>query len=139
MQTVLERARQNGYLQTMSGRRRYLLNINSTNYQKRSHDERVTINGTVQGSAADLVKGAMVQLLSDLREEGLSEHCRMMVQVGFRRLLPDSAQHVPSASAGAVEYRWRSKQTKAFLLCCPEPCCQCRQVHTRAGWLCAVL
>lgn len=82
LQGVVERARQHGYLQTISGRRRWLPHISSPNWEKRGHNERVAVNGTVQGSAADLVKGAMVQLLSDLREQGLSQHCKMMVQVG---------------------------------------------------------
>lgn len=82
LQDVKKRARQDGFLRTMSGRRRLLPNITNKDYEKRGRAERVAINGTVQGSAADLVKGAMVQLLSDLREQGLSQHCRMMVQVG---------------------------------------------------------
>lgn len=84
-QGVVERAWQNGYLQTLSGRRRWLPDIKSTSWEKRGHDERVAVNGTVSGSAADCVKGAQVQLLSDLREEGLSQHCRMMVQVCLGR------------------------------------------------------
>jgi DNA polymerase-1 len=81
LQAVIERVRETGYLQTMSGRRRWLPHINSRDWNKRGHAERVAVNGTVQGSAADLVKGAMVQLLADLRQEGLSQHCKMMVQV----------------------------------------------------------
>jgi hypothetical protein len=81
LQTVVERVRETGYLQIMSGRRRWLPHINSRDWNKRGHAERVAVNGTVQGSAADLVKGAMVQLLAELRQEGLSQHCRMMVQV----------------------------------------------------------
>jgi DNA polymerase I-like protein with 3'-5' exonuclease and polymerase domains len=67
----------------MSGRRRWLPHINSTDWNKRGKAERVAVNGVVQGSAADLVKGAMVQLASQLRQAGLSSHCRLMVQVGW--------------------------------------------------------
>jgi hypothetical protein len=84
-QEVVDRARERGYLQTISGRRRLLPTINSPDWNAQGHAERVAVNGTCQGSAADLVKGAMVQLLSDLRAEGLSNHCRMMVQVGCWR------------------------------------------------------
>jgi DNA polymerase-1 len=66
----------------MSGRRRWLPHINSKDWSKRGKAERVAVNGVVQGSAADLVKGAMVQLVSELRAAGLSSHCRLMVQVG---------------------------------------------------------
>jgi hypothetical protein len=48
----------------------------------RGHNECAAADGTVQGSAAGLVKWAMVQLRSDLREQGLSQHCKVMVQVG---------------------------------------------------------
>lgn len=44
-----EHARNNGFLQTMSGRRRWLPEINTSNWEKRGHAERVAVNGTVQG------------------------------------------------------------------------------------------
>jgi len=83
LQAVIAGVREKGYLQTLSGRRRWLPHICSESWGKRSKAERIAINGTCQGSAADLVKGAMVQLLHDLRVQGLTQHCRLVVQVGF--------------------------------------------------------
>lgn len=48
--------------------------------------------GTVQGSAADFMKGATVQLLADLRTEGLGQHCRMVVQVCITLLPVDTCR-----------------------------------------------
>lgn len=93
-QEVKARARSRGYLQTLSGRRRWLPGISSANYEARGHAERVAVNSTCQGSAADIVKGAMVQLLADLRAAGLSRHCRMLVQVHDELLFEVSACHL---------------------------------------------
>jgi DNA polymerase-1 len=81
---VVARARACGYLQTLSGRRRWLPHINSPDWEKRGHAERVAVNNTCQGSAADIVKGAMVQLSAALWAAGLSAHCRLLVQVRAR-------------------------------------------------------
>jgi len=64
----VELARENGYVETVLGRRRYLKNINSQNAIVRSADERNAVNAPVQGSAADIIKIAMIniqQLLND--------------------------------------------------------------------------
>ena len=64
----VEIARENGYVETVLGRRRYLKNINSQNAIVRSADERNAVNAPVQGSAADIIKIAMIniqQLLND--------------------------------------------------------------------------
>lgn len=83
LQAVIAGVREKGYLQMLSGRRRWLPDICSESWAKRSKAERIAINGTCQGSAADIAKGAMVQLLHDLRVQGLTQHCRLVVQVGF--------------------------------------------------------
>ncbi len=58
-QNKIDFARENGYVETLMGRRRYLTNINSQNGMIRSADERNAINAPIQGSAADIIKIAM--------------------------------------------------------------------------------
>ena len=55
-------ARDHGYVETISGRRRYLKNINSQNGMVRSGDERNAVNAPIQGSAADIIKIAMINI-----------------------------------------------------------------------------
>ena len=62
MDRNIEFARQNGYVETILGRRRYLRDIDSRNHTLRSHAERNAINAPVQGSAADLIKLAMIDI-----------------------------------------------------------------------------
>ena len=72
-------ARENGYVQTLRGRRRYLRDINSRNHATRAAAERVAINAPIQGSAADMIKIAMLQIADALRRNRLD--ARMILQV----------------------------------------------------------
>ena len=72
-------ARDNGYVQTLRGRRRYLRDIGSRNHATRAAAERVAINAPIQGSAADMIKIAMLDIDRELRERGLAT--RMILQV----------------------------------------------------------
>ncbi|MFZ4763343.1 MAG: DNA polymerase I [Roseimicrobium sp.] len=72
-------ARQRGYVVTLTGRRRYLRDINSGNATVRNATERVAMNTPIQGTAADLIKLAMVKVASLLREGGYQT--RMLLQV----------------------------------------------------------
>jgi len=65
----LERAREHGYVQTMIGRRRYLPDLQSRNYGLRAAAERMAINAPLQGTAADLIKLAMIRAARELREQ----------------------------------------------------------------------
>ena len=76
--TIAE-AKNNGYVQTIYGRRRYLPDINSANATVRSLAERNAINAPLQGSAADIIKQAMVGVDNALRREGLRS--RLILQV----------------------------------------------------------
>jgi DNA polymerase I len=75
---VLE-ARMNGYVSTLFGRRRYLPDINSSNFNLRAFAERTAMNTPVQGTAADIIKKAMIQVNLSLREQGLKS--RVLLQV----------------------------------------------------------
>ena len=74
-----EYARRNGYVQTMFGRRRYLPDINSRNPTVRSFAERNAVNAPIQGTAADIIKIAMVRIYEQLRLNNL--HATMIMQV----------------------------------------------------------
>ena len=76
---VVDEARKDGYTQTVLGRRRYLPDLTSDNRQRREMAERMALNAPIQGSAADIIKVAMLRVDQALREEGLRS--RMLLQV----------------------------------------------------------
>ncbi|MTI96220.1 MAG: DNA polymerase I [Firmicutes bacterium] len=79
MDQIMETAHKQGYVTTLWNRRRYLPEINSRNYQRRSFAERTAINTPIQGSAADIIKLAMVEVERRLDSEGIVT--RMLLQV----------------------------------------------------------
>jgi DNA polymerase-1 len=79
MDATLEFARREGYVQTLLGRRRYLPDIASRNYARRQYAERMAMNTPIQGTAADLIKVAMVRLERAFQEAGLKSS--MVLQV----------------------------------------------------------
>ena len=72
-------ARENGYVETIMGRRRYLRDINSKNWTVRAQAERNAINSPIQGSAADLIKVAMINIHRDLKSQNFAT--KMLLQV----------------------------------------------------------
>jgi len=76
---VVDEARKDGYTQTVLGRRRYLPDLTSDNRQRREMAERMALNAPIQGSAADVIKVAMLRVDQALQEEGLGS--RMLLQV----------------------------------------------------------
>ncbi|MFD7440312.1 DNA polymerase I [Streptomyces sp. NPDC059909] len=79
LRRVVDEARATGYTATMLGRRRYLPDLNSDNRQRREAAERMALNAPIQGTAADIVKVAMLRVDGALREAGLRS--RMLLQV----------------------------------------------------------
>ena len=79
MNESIERAKQTGYIATQFGRRRYLADINAGNATVRGYAERNAVNAPIQGTAADIIKLAMVAIDRRLREEKLQT--RMILQV----------------------------------------------------------
>jgi DNA polymerase-1 len=79
LQAVVRRAVQDGYTATILGRRRYLPDLTSDNRQRREMAERMALNAPIQGSAADIIKVAMLRVDQALRESGLKS--RMLLQV----------------------------------------------------------
>ncbi|MFJ2777936.1 DNA polymerase I [Kitasatospora sp. NPDC087315] len=79
LRRVVDEARATGYTETLLGRRRYLPDLNSDNRQRREMAERMALNAPIQGSAADIVKIAMLRVDEALRAAGLGS--RMLLQV----------------------------------------------------------
>ena len=79
MDEIVQEAKHNGYVSTIMKRRRYLPEITSRNFNLRSFAERTAMNTPIQGSAADIIKKAMIDLDARLQEEGLE--ARMLLQV----------------------------------------------------------
>ncbi|MET0930037.1 MAG: DNA polymerase I, partial [Aeromicrobium sp.] len=76
---LVDEARQTGYTETIMGRRRYLPDLQSDNRQRREMAERMALNAPIQGSAADIIKVAMLNVERALDEAGLAS--RMLLQV----------------------------------------------------------
>jgi DNA polymerase I len=79
LRNVVARARMDGYTETMLGRRRYLPDLTSDNRQRREMAERMALNAPIQGSAADIIKVAMLTAHYELQAAGLRS--RMLLQV----------------------------------------------------------
>ncbi len=79
MDESIEQAREKGYVETIMGRRRYLRDINSTNHTVRGYAERNAINSPIQGSAADMLKIAMINIHKDFIDKGIKS--KMLLQV----------------------------------------------------------
>jgi DNA polymerase-1 len=79
MKNIVEVAKSQGYVSTLYGRRRYLPELKSSNFNMRSFGERVALNMPVQGTAADVIKLAMVNVYKRLKSEQLS--ARLILQV----------------------------------------------------------
>lgn len=79
METTVQEARENGYVATLSGRRRYFPDLNSGNQSLRANAERAAINSPIQGTAADMIKLAMIRIDALLREKPYQT--KMLLQV----------------------------------------------------------
>lgn len=79
LMAVVEQARKDGYTSTVLGRRRYLPELDSSNRQVREAAERAALNAPIQGSAADIIKVAMIEVDKAIKEAGMAS--RMLLQV----------------------------------------------------------
>jgi len=94
MEQTREFARENGYVETVFGRRLYLPEINARNGQRRQYAERTAINAPMQGTAADIIKRAMLAVDDWLQQSDLK--CKMIMQVHDELVfeVPDSELEV---------------------------------------------
>ena len=79
MTNTIRFAQEHGYVETIMGRRRYLRDINSANATVRGFAERNAINAPIQGSAADMIKIAMIGIHHDIKKQGLRAKMTMQV------------------------------------------------------------
>jgi DNA polymerase-1 len=112
LRTVVEKARLDGYTATIMGRRRYLPDLVSDNRQRREMAERMALNAPIQGSAADIIKVAMLHVARALRAEGLRS--RMLLQVHDELVL-----EVAEGERSTLEALVRREMGSAFALDVP--------------------
>ncbi len=120
MKEIVEYAKRNNYVETLFGRRRYLPEINSSQYQVRSGAERMAINMPIQGTSSDIVKLAMIAVAESLASYG--DDARMLLQVHDELLF-----EVKEAKLAEVEKQVISEM---------ENCCQLKvplTVHAKIG------
>ena len=95
MGRIVDKAKENGYAETLFGRRRYLPELSSSNHNLRAFGERVARNMPIQGTAADIIKIAMIRVQKRLRAENLK--ARLILQVHDELIV-----EAPEAEAEAV-------------------------------------
>src|SRR5690606_9677234 len=81
---VVEQARLDGYTETIFGRRRYFADLNSSNRVLKQNAERAALNAPIQGSAADIIKLAMISIAEKMKAGGFDS--RMLLQVHDERM-----------------------------------------------------
>ena len=109
MSDQVDFARENGYVQTVLGRRRYLKDINSANAMVRSGAERNAVNAPIQGSAADIIKIAMINIFQKLTTENWKS--KMLLQV-HDELVFD----VHNSELDKIQIMIKSEMENAFIL-----------------------
>jgi DNA polymerase-1 len=112
LRTIVDKARIDGYTATIMGRRRYLPDLVSDNRQRREMAERMALNAPIQGSAADIIKVAMLGVARALRGEGL--HSRMLLQVHDELVL-----EVAEGERATLEALVRREMASAYALDVP--------------------
>lgn len=112
MNQVIESAKECGYITTVLGRRRYIPELSTSSHQLRMFGERVAMNAPIQGSAADIIKIAMVNVDRRLAESGLS--ARLVLQV-HDELIVESPESEKDAAAAIL----KEEMEKAYKLSVP--------------------
>jgi DNA polymerase I len=97
LDSTIEQARKTGEVATIYGRRRYVPEIHSRNTMARQGAERIAVNTPIQGTAADLIKLAMIEVDASLREGGYQS--RLLLQVHDELLLECPKEEVPAITA----------------------------------------
>jgi DNA polymerase-1 len=109
---VVDEARKSGYTETIMGRRRYQPDLTSDNRQRREMAERMALNAPIQGSAADIIKVAMLGVVRALRADGLRS--RLVLQVHDELVL-----EVAAGERVQVEKLVRAQMASAYPLRAP--------------------
>ncbi len=112
MDKTVENARKDGYVKTLWNRRRYIPELNDKNYMIREFGKRAAMNAPIQGSAADLIKIAMIRIYQRLRKEGL--HSKIILQIHDEVLL-----NVPKSELEQVSALIEEEMSNAMKLSVP--------------------
>ena len=126
MERIKEQAKEDGYVSTLFGRRRYLPELKSKNFNIRSFGERVALNTPIQGTAADIIKIAMVRVWRRLREEQMES--RLILQVHDELIL-----ECPEAEAERAQHILAKEMEQACQLAVPLRV----DVHSGKDWYAA--
>ncbi len=113
MDATRERAREQGYVETVAGRRLYLPEIKSRNAQRRQYAERTAINAPMQGTAADIIKRAMIAVDAWLQSDGVD--ARMIMQVHDELVLEVAEDSVEAVRDEVVNLMAGAGQLKVTL------------------------
>ena len=124
MEQVVEKAREQGYVETIMHRRRALPELKSSNFNMRSFGERVALNMPIQGTAADIMKLAMVRVEQRLKREGLA--AKLIMQVHDELIV-----ECPEAEKETVERLLEEEMGGVAHLAVPLPA----QAHSGRTWL----
>ncbi|NML75321.1 DNA polymerase I [Rhizobium sp. S-51] len=103
MESTKAFARENGYVETIFGRRAHYPEIKSSNPSMRAFNERAAINAPIQGSAADIIRRAMIKIEPVLAEAGLGERVRMLLQVHDELIFEVEEEAIEAAMPIIVE------------------------------------
>ena len=112
MQNIVEIAKERGYSATMFGRRRYIKELSSNNYMVREFGKRAAMNTPIQGTAADIMKSAMIRVYKELQKQGLE--AKIVLQVHDEMMI-----EAPISEANQVEEILRSNMEAAASLDVP--------------------
>ncbi len=96
LDTTVEQAKKDGYVTTMFGRRRPVPELSSSNFMQRSFGERVAMNSPIQGTAADIIKIAMIKVWRELKEQGLKS--KLILQVHDELLIETVTEETEAVS-----------------------------------------
>ena len=114
MTEQVEKARKNGFVETILGRKRHLKDINSNNFVVRGHAERNAVNAPIQGSAADVIKIAMIDIDRALSEGGFKT--KMLLQVHDELLFEVPEEEIEPIKALIKEKMESAVKTKVPLI-----------------------
>ena len=123
MKNIVSQARDLGYTETMYGRRRWIPELKSSNFMQRSFGERVAMNSPIQGTAADIIKIAMIRVGEALHKEGLSS--RLILQIHDELLI----ETIPEEEARVTQLLAREMANAAAMDVALET-----DVHTGDDW-----
>ncbi|NBV95645.1 MAG: DNA polymerase I, partial [Actinobacteria bacterium] len=112
LREVVNRAKANGYTETIMGRRRYLPDLNHENRQRREIAERAALNAPIQGSAADIIKIALLNIMNEIEKLGMKS--RPLLQVHDELIFEVSTGEKPQ-----LQELVRNKMSQAFKLSVP--------------------